>query len=275
MMKRFSIGLLLVLAVGVVGFLGIGSKKKVASVQGEAITIEEFQTRLKSFPAQYAAALSQKENKLKILDQMIDEKVLMVAAKKAGIEKSDEFKTQMTSAHNQLLLTLYLRDTVEKKVTVTDQEVRQYYDANPAQFQAQTQRRARHILVKTEVEAKSVLNDLKKGADFATLAKKKSIDPSAQNGGDLGYFAKGQLVPEFEKAVFSMNTGALSSVVKTQFGYHVIRLEDVRTRPAVAFDQVKAQIKDAVLGEKKRKATQDMLVKLKKEYKIKKDESKI
>ena len=102
--------------------------------------------------------------------------------------------------------------------------------------------RARHILVETEDEAKAILDQLKGGADFATLAKEKSKDPGAAEGGDLGYFTKDQMVPEFAEVAFKMYPGQLSDPVKTQFGWHVIKLEDKRTKQPPEFDKVKDQI---------------------------------
>ncbi len=275
-MKKKIFGVLLLAGtLGLVGFFGFGSKNNVATVQGEAITIEDLDLRLKSFPPQFAAALQQKENKIKVLDQMIDEKVILVFADKEGYPKRKEFKQQLENAKNQLLLNMVVQEKVEKMATVSDEEVRRYYQGNPNQFQETEQRRARHILVKTEAEANAVLKTLKSGADFAKLAREKSVDPSAANGGDLGWFTKGQLVPQFEHAVFSMQKGRTSGIVKTQFGFHIIKLEDVMLRPRMDFDKVKGQIKEALLAEKKRKLTSDLLDKLKKEYKIKKDISKI
>ena len=106
---------------------------------------------------------------------------------------------------------------------------------------------ARHILVEKEDEAKAILADLKKGGDFAAIAKEKSKDPgSKENGGDLGYFAKDQMVPEFAEAAFKLDKGQLSDPVKTQFGWHVLKVEDKRNRPVPEFDKVKDQVETFV-----------------------------
>ena len=105
---------------------------------------------------------------------------------------------------------------------------------------------ARHILVPTEDEAKAIEAELKKGADFATLAKEKSKDPGAADGGDLGYFTKDQMVPEFAEAAFKLDKGQISDPIHTQFGWHIIKVEDKRTKPTPTFDQVKAQLQNYV-----------------------------
>jgi peptidyl-prolyl cis-trans isomerase C len=105
---------------------------------------------------------------------------------------------------------------------------------------------ARHILVPTEDEAKAIEAELKKGADFAALAKEKSKDPGAADGGDLGYFTKDQMVPEFSEAAFKLDKGQISDPIHTQFGWHIIKVEDKRTKPTPTFDQVKVQLENYV-----------------------------
>jgi peptidyl-prolyl cis-trans isomerase C len=124
--------------------------------------------------------------------------------------------------------------------------------------------RARHILVESEDEAKAILEQLKGGADFATVAKEKSKDPGAAEGGDLGYFTKDQMVPEFADVAFKMYPGQLSNPVKTQFGWHVIKVEDKRTRQPPEFEKVKDQI-EAYLA---RKAQSDFITKLRQSAKV-------
>lgn len=251
-------------------------KDAVATVGSESITVSELQERIASFPAQYQDALKNKEAKIRLLDQMIDEKLLMTAAKKQGIPQSAEYKRQLNTAQTQLLLNIFIRDNVDKKITVGEDEPRKFFENNPAQFQELEQRRAQHILVKTESEAQDLISKIKQGLDFTVLAKEKSIDPSAAtNGGDLGFFGKGQMVPEFEQTVFAMKKGDLSAPVKTQFGYHVIRLVDVTVRPKLEFEAVKGQIKDALVDEKRRALVSQLLDAQKKQVPVKKTVEKL
>src|SRR5215510_15534898 len=143
--------------------------------------------------------------------------------------------------------------------------MRKVYDDAIAQMSKEPEVRARHILVETEDEAKAVLAELKKGTDFAELARLKSKDPGAANeGGDLGYFTKDQMVPEFAEAALKLEKGQLSEPVKTQFGWHIIRVEDKRDRPVPPFDQVKDQIETYVV----RKAQAEAIAKLRENAKI-------
>ena len=130
----------------------------------------------------------------------------------------------------------------EGKAATTDNAMKKVYEDASKQISGEQEVHARHILVETEDEAKAIKADLDKGADFAELAKKKSKDPGASDGGDLGFFTKEQMVPEFSAVAFKLGKGELSEPVKTQFGWHIIKVEDKRTKPTPTFDQVKAQI---------------------------------
>jgi peptidyl-prolyl cis-trans isomerase C len=271
-MKKVLIPALLVLSICTVGFFGFGGKNKstIATVGGQKITLQDLQDRLKTYPENLQSALQQKENKVKVLDQMIDEMLLINAAKNEGYTKSSEYKTQMADAEKQLLVSMLIRDKVDSKAAVSDDDVKQYYKTNQNQFGEQERRRVRHILVKTEKEAQDVLKQVKGNpGKFEEMAKKHSIDPSAQSGGDLGWFTRGQLVPEFENAAYALKRrGEISGVVKTQFGFHVIQLVDTAIRPKLSFDDVKGRIQQAILADKKRQLTNDMLTKLKEKNKI-------
>jgi peptidyl-prolyl cis-trans isomerase C len=122
----------------------------------------------------------------------------------------------------------------------------QVYDDAVKQMPAEQEVHARHILVPTEDEAKAIETELKKGADFAALAKEKSKDPGAADGGDLGYFTKDQMVPEFAEAAFKLDKGQISDPIHTQFGWHIIKVEDKRAKPTPTFDQVKVQLQNYV-----------------------------
>ncbi len=132
------------------------------------------------------------------------------------------------------------------QAAVTDDAMHKVYDEAVKQMANEQEVHARHILVPTEDEAKAIEAELKKGADFATLAKEKSKDPGAAEGGDLGYFTKDQMVPEFAEVAFKLDKGQISDPVKTQFGWHIIKVEDKRTKPTPTFDEVKSQIQTYV-----------------------------
>jgi peptidyl-prolyl cis-trans isomerase C len=183
-------------------------------------------------------------------------------AKKLG--DGNEFKRRLALARNKLLMESLLQQ--EAKAAVTDQAMRKVYDDAVKQIGAEKEVRARHILVETEDQAKAVRAELDKGADFAELAKQKSKDPGAAEGGDLGYFTKDQMVPEFSEVAFKLEPGKLSDPVKSQFGWHVIKVEDKRDRPVPEFDKVKDQIENYL----SRKAQSDFVAKLREGAKIEK-----
>lgn len=272
MSKRITAVALLCCSTLAFGFFGFGSKKDVVATVGRTkITNSELQARLGTFPPQYSEALKSPENKARILDQMIDEQVLLEAAKKAGYAKNKEFREQIENAEKQLLMNFIVRDKIDKDLKVTPEEVRAYFNNNPAQFSETEQRRLRHVLVGSRAEAEDVLGQLRRGANFADVARAKSKDATAQAGGELGWVQKGQLVPEFESAAFKIKgKGQLSDVVQTQFGYHVILLEDINVRPKLAFEQVSEQIRQLLANEKKRAKTAEVLASLKKEIKVSK-----
>ena len=152
----------------------------------------------------------------------------------------------------------------ETKKAVTPEAMRKVYDDLAQKVSTEQEVRARHILVETEDEAKAVLAELKKGADFATLAKSKSKDPGSSEGGDLGYFTKDQMVPEFAEVAFKLEKGAISDPVKSQFGWHIIKVEDKRERQPPEFDKVKDQIEQYLV----RRAQAELITKLRAAGKI-------
>ena len=179
-----------------------------------------------------------------LINYLVDVIVLSQAAEKQNLADRPDVKRRLAFDHNRLLMESLLQDA--GKSALSDEAERKVYDEAVKQVKNEEEVHARHILVPTEDEAKAILAQLKGGADFATLAKEKSKDPGAAEGGDLGYFTKEQMVPEFADVAFKLNKGQLSDPVKTQFGWHVIKVEDKRMRPTPTFDQVKPQIENYV-----------------------------
>jgi peptidyl-prolyl cis-trans isomerase C len=202
---------------------------------------------------------TKKEN---VLSFLIDMKIVSKEAEEKKIADREDFKTRLTFARNRLLMDNLL--AVEGKAATTDENMKKVYEDAAKQISGEQEVHARHILVETEDQAKKVEEDLKKGADFAELAKKESKDPGASDGGDLGFFTKDQMVPEFSAVAFALEPGKISDPVKTQFGWHVIKVEEKRTRKAPDFDQVKPQIETYVV----RKAQADYVAKLRTAAKV-------
>ncbi|WP_420131561.1 peptidylprolyl isomerase [Rhodopseudomonas sp.] len=202
---------------------------------------------------------SKKEN---VLSFLIDMKIVAKAAEDKKIQDTAEFKKRLDFARNRLLMDDLL--AVEGKAATTDEAMKKVYDDAAKQISGEQEVRARHILVETEDEAKAIAEELKKGADFAELAKKKSKDPGASDGGDLGFFTKDQMVPEFSAVAFALEPGKISDPVKSQFGWHIIKVEEKRNRKPPSFDQVKPQIEQYVT----RKAQSDYVAQLRQSAKI-------
>ncbi len=155
-----------------------------------------------------------------LLSYVIDLKIVAKAAEDKKLGDSDAFKKSLAFARDRLLMDKLLTD--EAKAATTEAAMRKVYDEAASQMGGDEEVRARHILVEAEDEAKQIVEELKKGGDFADIAKKKSKDPGASDGGDLGYFTKEQMVPEFSKVAFELEPGKISDPVKSQFGWHVI-----------------------------------------------------
>ncbi len=202
---------------------------------------------------------TKKEN---VLAFLIDMKIVAKAAEDKKIGEQADFKKKLDFARNRLLMDNLL--AAEGKAALTDAAMKKVYDDAAAQIAGEQEVHARHILVQTEDEAKAIKAELDKGADFAKLAKEKSKDPGAADGGDLGFFTKEQMVPEFSKVAFELAPGKISDPVKTQFGWHIIKVEEKRNRQPPPFDQVKPQIEQYVT----RKAQSELVAKLRETAKV-------
>jgi peptidyl-prolyl cis-trans isomerase C len=211
-----------------------------------------------SLPAQMDPA-TRHEN---ILNYLIDMKIVAKAANDRKLGDTDDFKNHLEFARQRLLMDALLN--ADGKAALTDEAEHKVYDDAAKQIGGDQEVHARHILVESEDEAKQVIEELKKGADFAELAKKKSKDPGASDGGDLGFFTKDQMVPEFSAAAFSLEPGKISDPVKSQFGWHVIKVEEKRNRKPPEFEQVKPQIDSYIT----RKAQAETVTKLRAEAKV-------
>jgi peptidyl-prolyl cis-trans isomerase C len=195
------------------------------------------------------AQLPDEQKKVAALSGAIDVKLLVKNANAEGLKDTPDFQKRLGYLQDRELHNAYFRKHVVDAVTA--EEVKARYDKEVASLQPEEEAHARHILVATEDEAKAVIVELDGGKDFAEVAKEKSTDSNKDDGGDLGWFGKGRMVPEFETAAFALEKGAYTKTpVKSQFGFHVIKLEDKRTAPAPAFEQVEPQVRQLVMRDK-------------------------
>ena len=228
------------------------SKDVVAVVEGEAITAQELDSRIEKMPGYYREVF--KGRKRELLEDLIIEKLLYKEALKKGIENDKEVKEVLEDARRKIIISKMVQNELESRAKVTDQDIANYYQEHKDRFSAPDRWKASHILVKTEEEAKAILDELAAGKSFEDLARAKSQDSSGKNGGDLGYFSKGQMVGEFEDAVSKLEVGQISPIVKSQFGYHIIKLTDKKPASAQELSEVKESISNELAGKRRQDA---------------------
>lgn len=293
------------------------TKNDVAKVNGVAITTADFDREVGRYEQQMAmmgqpvSPEQLKEIKGKVLDGMIDRELLFQESKKEGIKvdkaevdqrisalkqkfpKEEEFKQTLerlglteASLRTQFEQELAVKALVDKKfggkVTVTEQDMKKFYNDNPDYFKTQERVRASHILAKVDAGAndadkkkarqkiEDVQKKVKKGEDFGALAKQYSDCPSSAKGGDLDYFQRGQMVKPFEDAAFAMKVGDVSNIVETQFGYHLIKLTDKQGAGKVSFDEAKDKIKGYLEQQKMGEEVKQYVAQLKQKGKVEK-----
>lgn len=213
----------------------------VATVNGKPIMNSDVQEFYKRLPPQYQQVpLEQLQPQL--IERLIDQMVVADAARKAGFLKRPDIQRRIASVTESILNDIYMSERVNSVVTET--RVRDAYQKSIALEPKKEEVRARHILVKTKAEAMAIIAELKGGADFAGLAKSKSTGPSGRSGGDLGYFGFKQMVPPFSQAAFSLKPGEIThEPVKTQFGWHIIKVEDRRVSGSGNYEEAAGKIR--------------------------------
>lgn len=180
-----------------------------------------------------------------------------------------QYNMTLVDLKDQLKTQLQIKKIFDPKIKITDEEMKKYFTDNKDKYSVPEQVRASHILVNTKEEADQILGELKNGADFTKLAKAKSQDPGSKDqGGDLGFFPRGKMAPEFEQAAFALNKGELSGVVKTQFGYHIIKVVDKKPAVVPTFAEKKEEVRDQLLNDKLKEQVPEWLDKIKQAAKI-------
>lgn len=236
--------------------------KIVAKVDDIAITESELALAAEDL-GERTAQMPDERKREELINYLVDLKLGARAAAAAKIGEGPEFARRLAYNRDKLLLDDYLM--AEAKKAATPEAAKKLFDDTVKTLKPEEEVHARHILVPEEAEAKAALARLKKGEDFAKVAGELSKDPgSGKEGGDLGWFAKDRMVPEFAEAAFKLDKGQLSEPVKSQFGWHVIKVEDKRTKPLPSFDEVKPQIDQYLV----RKAQQDIIVALRDKAKV-------
>jgi parvulin-like peptidyl-prolyl isomerase len=233
---------------------GCSKGKTIATVGSETITADTVQKRINETPPVYRNFLSTPAGKKQFIDLLVRERAVIESAKQSGFENRKEYKETLSQFEQDqkrrlkeykesLLMETYLQDLRSSDLKVTGAEIDKYYSEHANDYLHPAEVVARHILVPTKEEAEKALERVNKGEDFAKVAAEMSTDSvSAKRGGEIGPFRKGDLLPEFEAAVFPLKNGQVSGVVQTQFGYHVIKKVSEKVLPAVNAEQAKEGI---------------------------------
>lgn len=234
----------------------------VAKVNGETIRRSEVLQTQKLLPAQYRGLPLEQIYPL-LLDEMIDSRLATAEARRLKLQNDPQVKRRIASAEDQILRDAYFDREVTK--ILTDQELRKRYEEIIASMPKQEEIRARHIVVKTKEEAEAIIKQLQAGGDFAAIAKEKSMDGSKDEGGDLGYFTKDAVVPPFWAAADALKPGEITKTpVETEYGWHVIQVEDRRAVQPPPFDSVREQLYNQL----SRQVIADQLEKLRSKAKV-------
>ncbi len=254
-----------------------------ASVNGEKITKEELNTKLTdmygddildSLITNKVIEMEATKEKVKVTGIEIDEELTKLQESYGGEEAFaaalEQNQVSMDKIREDIEIYLLAEKMIGASIDVSEEEMKTYFEENKESFDQKEQVKASHILVEDEATAKKVKEELDNGKDFAELAKEYSTDSSnAANGGDLGYFGKGEMAEEFEKTAFALEAGAISEPVKTEFGYHIIKLVDKKAEKAAEFEEHKEEIKEMLFDQKVQAEYTNWMEEKKAEYEIK------
>lgn len=242
-------------------------EKVLAVVDGVEITGEDFNDMLAQIDPQVAQYFMMGGHEEELIDELVHQQLLLMDAKENGLDKEEEFQKVLKKTEDSLLKTYAIGKLLEN-VKASEKEVEEFYNKNAEKYDTPAGVHASHILVDSEEKANEIYEELQNGADFAELAVANSSCPSSQQGGDLGVFQKGQMVPEFDAVVFEMEEGEISKPVKTQFGYHVIKLLNKVDAEKHTLSEVKDQVEQEVKRFKDQTAYLDKIAELKAKHAI-------
>ncbi len=260
-------------------------KDVVATVNGQEITVDDFKNKIKI--SVMPAAYGDENVKKQVLDSMIINSLIYDMAVEKGIDNDEELLSRINDIKKSMASQIFIEREVLDKIGLTDEETRKYYDEHSEEFVIPERIKASHILIqipedadeeikgKAKKAAEDVLNRINNGEKFEVLAEEMSDCPSSKRGGDLGFFARGQMVPEFEDAAFDLEVGGISRVVETRFGYHIITVTEKASGEKIDFDENKDKIKQVLLQKKKNDTLQKWLEDVKSKSDIQINESAV
>lgn len=247
----------------------MADQQPLATVNGKNIYQKDLNELIQALPPQQQMYFSTRDGKKELLNELIAQNLMYEEALANNLQDTEEFQQLLKDTEEKLLKTTAIANFM-KDIEVTDDEVQKYYDENPDQFIAPETVRASHILVEDENQAEEILKQLQDGTKtFEEAAIEYSSCPSAPNGGDLDYFQRGQMVPEFEAVAFELEPGQMSEKpVQTQFGYHIIKTTDKHTGEKIPYQVVKDSVKDFLTAQKQDQAYKAHVEELKNKYPV-------
>ena len=242
--------------------------KILATIGDVNITEKDLDYMKKNMDKRVLSQFSGERGEYYLLQELINQKLMAIDAKDSDLLDNEDFKYEFESMKDNFI-SQYVIKTVLNSVTVSEEEVRDFFETNKNAFGENESVSASHILVGDLSKAENLYEKIQNGEDFATLAKENSTCPSSANGGDLGYFGRGQMVKEFEDMAFSLEVGAVSKPVKTQFGYHLILLNDKKSDKAKNFEDIKDELKESLFAKKQQDAYVEKINRLRDKYGVK------
>ncbi len=222
-----------------------------AEVGDEIITVLDMESLIEEISPFLRRVYTRKEVKESLLNSLVDYKLFSRAAREENLDKLQEVKRVVNAAVEKKMAQVYLKK-IRGSLSVSEKELRDYYEAHLKEFQTPEQVKVRHIVVRTEKEAEEILERIKGGADFGKIAGERSIDGTAQGGGELGWFGRGRMDPAFEEAAFALERGEVSGIVQTRFGYHIIQGEGRRGPEKQDFSAVRDRIRQNLWDRKQK-----------------------
>ena len=244
-------------------------QKPLATVNGKNIYASNLDNLINSLPPEQQQQFKTREGRRTLLDELIAQDLFYFEAKEAKYDETQEFKDLMKDTEEKMLKTSAIANFM-KDVAVTDAECEAYFNEHPELFIVPESVRASHILLPAEQQAKDIIKEIKDGKkSFEQAAHDYSVCPSKDNGGDLNYFQKGRMVPAFEDAAFAMQPGEMSDEpVKSDFGYHIIKVTDRQPEQPMPYDVAKEEIRNHLLGQKQNKEFLKHVDELKEKYPV-------
>ncbi|RKY39305.1 MAG: hypothetical protein DRP75_02525 [Candidatus Omnitrophota bacterium] len=252
-----------------------GEGKILAQVNAGIITLEEFKRKIKILPENATAILGYDvdtlEGEKRFLDDLISRELLVQEAYRRGLDKQEDVQMRLDNLEDlrkQILVNKLIED-LREEISVSEQEIKEYYDTHKKAFTEPEKIRAREIVLRSEKEAKQVLIQLLQGANFQMLAKEKSIAPNASRGGDMGFFARGRMPKAFDEVVFNLKKGQMSGIIALKDGYHIVKVIDKVPSKQKPLEKVKEEIRERLEREKEAKKLQSLLASLREKADIK------